>query len=40
MRGASIELRDTTPGRPSFRRDITGYTRFFMGFSSQSKIAS
>merc|ERR1711974_238141 len=40
MRGASIKLRDTTPGRPSFRRDITGCARFFREFSSQAKIAS
>ena len=40
MKGASIELRDTTPGRPSFRRDITGYTRFFREFRSQSQISS
>ena len=40
MKGASIELRDTTPGRPSFRRDITGYKRFFREFRSQSQISS
>ena len=38
VRGASIGLRDTTAGRPSFRRDITGYTRFFTRFSSQKQI--
>ena len=36
--GAHIELRDTTGGRPSFRRDISGYKRLFPLFSTQSAI--
>lgn len=37
--GKSIELRDKTAGRPSFRTDVRGEKRFFTGFSSSTAMA-
>ncbi len=38
--GPSIELRDTTSGRPPFRRDLKGKRddRFFTEFSSDTDV--
>ncbi len=38
VKGRSIELRDMSEARPSFRRDISGYKRFFTKFTSQSRL--
>lgn len=39
VEGASIELRDMTSSRPSFKRDVTGNKRLFAEFPSQTAIA-
>ncbi len=40
MIGSATELRDTTPGRPPFRRDLKGKRddRFFTEFSSDTDV--
>lgn len=37
--GASISLRDMTAARPSFRRDVSGLTRLFSEFPTQTALA-
>ena len=39
IEGASIDLRDTTSGRPGFKRDVTGNKRLFPEFPTQTAIA-
>jgi hypothetical protein len=37
--GKYITLRDMSAGRPSFKRDISGYKRLFSEFPSQTALA-